>query len=85
MVDGDIAPIKMFQDGKLVDTELQLKIIENTSVAQQLLPTQSGFFFGRTDYDDGYLQDIENTIEILEEVLEETDFDTEMIVYISSW
>lgn len=85
LVDGDIAPIKMFQDGKLVDTELQLKIIENTSVAQQLLPTQLGFFFGRTDYDDGYLQDIENTIETLEEVLEETDFDTEIIVYTSSW
>lgn len=33
---------------------------------ESLLPTQSGFFFGSTDYDDYYFEDIENTINILE-------------------
>lgn len=50
-----------------------------------LLPTQSGFFFGSTEYDEWYFEDIKNTIETLTKVLEETDFDREMITYQSSW
>lgn len=30
--------------------------------AKEILPTQKGFFFGSTDYDDDYLQDLENTV-----------------------
>ena len=56
----------------------------DTSIAEELLPTQSGFFFGSTDYDTEYLQDLETTIEILETVLSEynewSDF-----YYQSSW
>ena len=59
--------------------------IINPEVAEELLPTQGGFFFGSTDYDQWYMQDIDNTIEILEKVLEETDFNTQMISYASSW
>ena len=59
--------------------------IANPEVAEELLPTQSGFFFGSTDYDQYYMQDIEDTIEILTRALQETDFDREMIVYTSSW
>lgn len=51
--------------------------------AEELLPTQSGFFFGGTEYDEWYYQDIENTIKILEDVLsDETGDDFE---YSSSW
>lgn len=53
--------------------------------ASSLLPTQCGFFFGSTDYDEWYMQDIESTIEILTSVLKETDFDKQMIAYSSSW
>src|SRR3954454_24229966 len=31
------------------------KLIEDASVAQELLPTNDGFFFGSTDYDQWYL------------------------------
>lgn len=54
-------------------------------VAMDLLPTQSGFFFGSTDYDEWYISDIESTIDIIEKVLKETDFDNEIITYQSSW
>ena len=54
-------------------------------VAMDLLPTQSGFFFGSTDYDNWYIADIEDTINIIEKVLAETDFDNEIITYQSSW
>jgi len=45
------------------------KVIEDPSVAEDLLPTESGFFFGSTDYDEYYYEDIEDTIEILQDIL----------------
>lgn len=41
------------------------KLIEDNSVAETLLPTTSGFFFGSTDYDEYYYEDIEHTIDVL--------------------
>lgn len=61
------------------------KVIKDSSKAKELLPTQEGFFFGGVEYDEWYLQDIKDTIEIIQQVFEETDFETEKIVYTSSW
>ena len=61
------------------------KIVVNQDIAAALLPTICGFFFGSTDYDEYYMEDINYTIELLEKVLGETDFEKEMIVYCSSW
>jgi hypothetical protein len=36
-----------------------------------VLPTQSGFFFGSTEYDEGYRSDLEYTVKILSEILDE--------------
>jgi hypothetical protein len=63
----------------LVDGKIQ------TSVAEELLPTQDGFFFGGTSYDEWYVADIKDTIEIIEKILKETDFDIYVIYYCSSW
>ena len=46
-------------------------VFEDTSVAEELLPTQSGFFFGGTEYDQWYFGSLVNTIEQLEPLLEE--------------
>jgi hypothetical protein len=51
--------------------------------APQLLSTQSGFFFGGTEYDEWYYQDIDNTIEILEEALSDENADD--FAYRASW
>jgi hypothetical protein len=51
--------------------------------AEQLLPTQSGFFFGGTEYDEYYYQDIDSTIEILEEALSDESADD--FTYRASW
>lgn len=51
--------------------------------AEQLLPTASGFFFGGTEYDEWYYQDIQNTIQILEEAL--SDEEADHFEYHSSW
>lgn len=61
------------------------RVLDDHSLADELLPTQSGFFFGGTEYDEYYFEDIENTISIIKNVLETTDFDKEMIYYVSSW
>ena len=45
--------------------------IKNADEIAELLPTQEGFFFGSTDFDEYYLDDINNTIEILNNVIED--------------
>ena len=57
----------------------------NSRIARESLPTQCGFFFGSTDYGEYYVEDIKNTIDIITKVLETTDFETQMIYYVSSW
>ena len=57
----------------------------NQAIAKKLLPTAEGFFFGDTDYDEWYFKDIETTIAIIKKVLAETDFDHEIVAYVSSW
>jgi len=72
-------------NGEWVNNMEMGKRIIDPSVAKELLPTSSGFFFGGTDYDEYYVQDIEHTIDIITQVLETTDFETQMIYYCSSW
>jgi len=40
-----------------------------------LLPTQEGFFFGGTDYDDWYFQDVKQELEEFRTILDEWDED----------
>ena len=60
-------------------------VLEDNSKAKELLPTTSGFFFGGTEYDQWYYRDIIDTIEMLNKVLMETDFEKEVVTYSSSW
>lgn len=61
------------------------EVLCNPELAEDRLPTQGGFFFGSTVYDEWYIESLKNTIKIIERVLEETDFATDMIYYRSSW
>jgi len=63
--------------------------ITNPQQVAEILPTESGFFFGSTEYDQYYLQDIKDTIEILEPLVQK-DVDGNYInkaevYYRSSW
>lgn len=58
--------------------------IKDPKVAQELLPTQSGFFFGSTDYDQWYYQQLVDTKKILEDALAGATEDDEF-TYRASW
>ena len=59
---------------------------ERTKAALEKLPPTSGFFFGSAKAgDEWYVEDLKNTIRILEEVLAETDFVESKIIYQASW
>ena len=62
----------------LVDTCKQ--ILADHSKASELLPTQSGFFFGSTDYDEWYYEDLEKTVKMLADVDENDEY-----IYQASW
>ena len=76
---------KTFANDQWCPIYIEGETISNPNIAKNLLPTQEGFFFGGTNYDQWYMNDITATIDILQKVLDETDFDREMIVYCSSW
>lgn len=52
--------------------------------APNLLPTQEGFFFGSTEYNEYYFSDIQDTIDQLESILKDVPADWELR-YHSSW
>lgn len=63
------------------------RVKENANVAPELLPTQSGFFFGGTDYDEYYMQEIDDTIEIIDWLVTQRESENYLgdIQYHSSW
>ena len=78
-VDGEWMPI--YEEGC---------VIKNPEEIAKILPTQKGFFFGSSDYDEYYLEDINNTIEIIEKQIkrqEELDANKtfSFLEYQSSW
>ena len=86
LVEGKITNGYTFDaNGNKVYNFVDGKYVKDPSTAMELLPTTSGFFFGNTEYDEYYVQDIEDTIEICKKALETTDFETQMIFYVSSW
>jgi len=52
---------------------------------EKILPTQSGFFFGSTDYDEGYIEDLITTKEGIEKILNSSELKMLDIQYHSSW
>lgn len=60
------------------------KVLENHDLAPELLPVSYGFFFGSDKYDEYYFEDLEETIKMLEPVIESWD-ETKTYVYHGWW
>ncbi len=61
--------------------ELKL-VLDDKNNATKLLPTTSGFFFGGTEYDEYYFDEVKRTLKLFEDLLEEDGGD---FYYQSSW
>ncbi|WP_144061189.1 hypothetical protein [Hyphomicrobium denitrificans] len=61
------------------------RVIADATTAKRLLPTQAGFFFGSTDYDEYYFDDVADTVRQLEAVLAEPDEAVIDFEYRASW
>ena len=46
-----------------------IKVLANHSLAEALLPTQEGFFFGNTDYNDYYFKDVKSVKDYVKDTL----------------
>lgn len=60
------------------------KLCTQREMAEETLPTADGFFFGSTEYDEWYWNDIEGTVQGLDKALEAFD-DKWHFYYRSSW
>lgn len=67
---------------ELVDT--CTKVLADHSLAEALLPTGAGFFFGSTDYDEYYYGALQETVDMISKVLENAP-DSIHFEYQSSW
>ena len=61
------------------------EVLNNREKAEELLPTQSGFFFGGTEYDEYYWQGLEETRDKLKEILQSDWIKEVDLYYHSSW
>jgi hypothetical protein len=87
LVKGKIYNGETYKDGKWVVNRLDGKVIGNPGMAQELLPTRSGFFFGCTEYDKYYLDEVVRTRDMLKEEFEtpQTERTGLDYYYIASW
>jgi hypothetical protein len=60
------------------------KVRDDHSQAGVLLPTQAGFFFGNTDFDEWYFSDVESELKEFTEILEHWD-PSAVYVYWAWW
>lgn len=69
--------------GELADTCAE--VIKNPNSAEDVMPVTSGFFFGSTEYDEYYFEEIERTRTSLMAILSNPHFDKCEFYYESSW
>ena len=67
---------------KVLDDVLKANPVEK---AKELLPTQSGFFFGGTAYDEYYFEDVKDAADLMQNFLDNFDFESYQLVYQASW
>ena len=60
-------------------------VLNGDVLAEEVLPTSDGFFFGNTEYDEWYFKDLEYTYKEVDRVIKETDWDAEEVCYYEWW
>jgi hypothetical protein len=62
------------------------RVLDDHSLAHELLPACSGFFFGSTDYDEWYFKDLQYTVDTLVPLIQkENEVPLSDFYYHASW
>jgi hypothetical protein len=69
--DDRTTPVSVIEEGGIRTQYRSNHRILNSDEIHELLPSQPGFFFGSTEYDQSYVYDVINTVEALEPLLGE--------------
>lgn len=64
---------------------IMCEILKDNTKAPELLPTAEGFFFGSTQYDDWYFQNVENARDLFNMILQNFNFEEYELAYQASW
>ena len=83
--DSDCEVIKISEDQLQQLYDDCDKVVKNPKLASELMPTSNGFFFGSTEYDDWYFDQLKETMDGIQRIFDTTDFDTEVIEYTEWW
>lgn len=83
--DGNCEKVEVTKENleKLMNTCRE--VLANHDLAEKLLPSSRGFFFGSYDYDEWYFLQLEDTIRICEDVILDTDWEKEEVIYTDWW
>lgn len=83
LVPGNVHVGTSFEAGEKKEMYEPGKIVEDPTVALDILPPSEGFFFGGQDVDEYYIEDVKETIKIIDAVLKlPKDWEFE---YCASW
>lgn len=61
------------------------QVLEDHSLAETLLPIQCGFFFGNTEYNDWYFDEVKEVYDKFSEIAEDFNSDEDMLVMVCWW
>ena len=61
------------------------QVLEDHSLAETLLPTQGGFFFGNSEYNDWYFEDVKEVYDKFSEIAEDFNSDEDMLAMVCWW
>lgn len=78
--EDDCKPYEVSGEQLLELVELCKKVLADHSLAEELLPTYEGFFFGNYEYDEDYFYDLQNTVNQLSDIDSDSYYE-----YDSSW
>ena len=65
----DQIPVYVEKDAVIDLLDRCNKVLENHELAEELLPTMSGFFFGNTKYDEYYFENVERVRDYIKDKL----------------
>ena len=80
----DCTPINLYKQDIVDLRNTCQEVLIDPSKAEELLPPTPGFFFGSTEVDDWYLENVKDTVEKLTTIIDQS-VDDAIFEYQASW